>query len=168
MEKYTPRNEQEILSEKLARKVSLLMTKPENTDTKAPLLLLLKGSGLDAKGFRFTLTENMLKELYPNVQHSPELIQATNDHMLGKEVEVFLVTKDIENISEKSVVDQVVELAGEKTRPEDNHKGTLRNQLHGETKKISPHRVRGSHFERLVRTRIAAGLGRPRLGCAHS
>ncbi len=46
--------------------------------------------------------------------------------MLGKEVEVFLVTKDEENTSEKSVLEEVVDLVGKKTKPEDNEEGTLK------------------------------------------
>jgi len=124
----------EMTPDELARRMSFFMTKPENTDTKAPLLLFLKANGLKAKAYRFTLTQEMLNRLYPDIQHSPELVQATNDHMLDKEVEVFLVNKDAENASEKSVLDQVVELVGAKTKPEDNLAGTLRKELHGETR----------------------------------
>jgi len=109
------------------------MTKPENTDTPAPLLLFLKNNDLKAEVFRFTLTEDMLTKLYPDIQHSEDLIKATNDHMLGKEVEVFLVTKDEENTSEKSVLEEVVDLVGKKTKPEDNEEGTLRRHLSGKT-----------------------------------
>jgi len=127
--------EVEISPEALAKRVSLLMTKPENTDTKAPLLLFLKANGLQAKTFHFTLNQKMLRRLYPDIQHSSELVLATNEHMLGKVVEVFLVTKDEGNTLQKSVLDQVVELVGTKTNPEDNKEGTLRKHLHGETKK---------------------------------
>jgi nucleoside diphosphate kinase len=126
--------ETEITTETLAQKVSLLMTKPENTDTEAPLLLFLKNNGLNAKAFRYTLSEEMLKALYPDIQNLPEVWQATKDHMLGKEVEVFLVTKDSENISDKNVVDQLVDLVGKETEPEKNEHGTLRKHLSGETK----------------------------------
>jgi hypothetical protein len=134
MEGSPQRQERQISPEGLSQKVSLFMTKPENTDTKAPLLLFLKANNLKAEVFRFILNQEMLDKLYPDIQSSPELVQATNDHMLGKKVEVFLVTKDADNTSEESVLDQVVELVGKKTRPEDNKDGTLRKHLHGETK----------------------------------
>lgn len=125
--------ERDISPEELSAEVSLLMTKPENTDTKAPLLLFLKSNGLKAEVFRITLNQEMLGKLYPDIQNSPGLIQATNDHMLGREVEVFLVTKDATNDSKDSVLDQVVKLAGARTNPGDNENGTLRKHLSGGT-----------------------------------
>jgi len=129
-----PLKENDFSPEVLAKKVSLLMTKPENTDTKAPLLLFLKNNGLEGKAFRFTLNEEMLKGLYPNILDLPEIWQATKDHMLGKEVEVFLVTKDKDNFSEDGVVDELVELVGDKTIPEENLDGTLRKHMSGVVK----------------------------------
>ena len=129
-----PLKEDDISPETLAQKVSLLMTKPENTDTKAPLLLFLKNNGLEGKAFRFTLTEVMLKGLYPDILDLPEIWQATKEHMMGKEVEVFLVTKDKDNFSEDRVVDELVELVGNKTAPEENPDGTLRKHMGGDIK----------------------------------
>ena len=60
--------ESEITTEQiiaLSRKVTVLMTKPENTGTKAPLLLFLKNKGLNALKYRFTLDEDRLNSLYP-------------------------------------------------------------------------------------------------------
>jgi hypothetical protein len=124
---YSP--EKETSSESLAKRVSLLMTKPENTDTEAPLLLFLKNNNLEAKTFRFTLTEEILLGLYPGIQDNPEMWQMTKDHMLGKEVEVFLVTRDSKNDSDKSVLEQVVNLVGSETNPEENKEGTLRRHM---------------------------------------
>lgn len=126
-------NKQEriISPEELAQGVSVLMTKPENTDTKAPLLLFLKNNDIKAKVFRFTLDEEMLRKLYPGIQQRPELVKATNEHMAGKEVEVFLVSRDEGNTSEKSVLDQVAELVGVKTDPQANEGGTLRKSFPG-------------------------------------
>ncbi len=121
--------ERETSPESLAKRVSVLMTKPENTDTEAPLLLFLKNNGLQAKTFRFTLTEEILLGIYPNIQDSPEIWQATKEHMLGQEVEVFLISKDSDNDSDKSVLEQVVDLVGLETNPEDNKEGTLRRHM---------------------------------------
>lgn len=135
MPEYQPQNhEREISPEELASNVSLFMTKPENTDTRAPLLLFLKANNLNAKPFRVVLSQEILNTIYRGIQNSPELMQATNDHLLGKESEIFLVTRDAGNDSGNSVLDQVVKLVGAKTNPEDNMGGTLRKHFHGETK----------------------------------
>jgi len=128
--------EEEISPEELSQKVSLLMTKPENTDTALPLLLMLKNKGLKAKSFRFILDEKTLNKLYPEMNEKyPEIIrEATIDYMLGKEVEVFLITKDEENDTAGNVLKKLVDLVGEKTIPEDNPHGTLRRHHSGGTK----------------------------------
>ncbi len=75
-ESLSNKKEREISPEELAQKVSMFMTKPENTDTPAPLLLFLKNNDLKAEVFRFTLTEDMLTKLYPDIQHSEDLIES--------------------------------------------------------------------------------------------
>jgi len=123
--------ESEITPEMLAEKVSLFMTKPENTDTKAPLLLFLKNNGLQAEVFRFTLNEDLLRKLYPKMETSyiPWVQEATKEYMLDKEVEVFLVTKDNSNDSNETVIQQLAKLVGEETVPDKNPDGTLRKHL---------------------------------------
>ena len=81
----------------LSKKVTVLMTKPENTDTEAPLLLFLKNKGLNAQTYRFILDENRLNNLYPDMKGWTDTIQiSTKQHLLNTEVEVFLVTADNE------------------------------------------------------------------------
>ena len=121
--------EREITPDELAKRVSFFMTKPENTDTNAPLLLFLKNKGLNAKVFRKVLDEGTISKLYTDINYA----KVTSDHMLGKEVEVFLVTKDDENTSSASVLNEVLELVGNKTKPEENSVGTLRKHFHGKT-----------------------------------
>ena len=119
----------------LSKKVSLLITKPENTDTEVPLLLLLKNRHFNAKTYRKVLDENTLANLYPDMPNWPELVQkATKDHMLDKEVEVFLITYDGENpqIEDFDVLNELIKLRGEKTKADANPSGTLRREFHGE------------------------------------
>lgn len=130
MSESIPSPERQISPEALAEKVSLLMTKPEKTDTPAPLLLLLKNRGLDAKAFRFIIDEERLKGLYPDMSTWKEVIQrATREDMVGKEVEVFLVKKDAENNSEEGVVEQLYKLKGPEFAPANNPEDTLRREL---------------------------------------
>lgn len=131
------RPEREITPDELAAKVSFFMTKPENTDTSVPLLLFLKSNGLQAKVFRVTLDQTLINKMYPGIQHLPEIVEATNNHLLGKESEVFLITKDKENVSNDSVLNQTVELVGSKLKPSDNKEGTLRRNFHGGVKQYA-------------------------------
>lgn len=118
-------------AEALSKKVSILMTKPENTDSEVPFLLLLKNKGFNAKPFKFTLSEDILKALYPDMNNWSKLIQkATEDHLLGKEVEVFLISSD--NDEERNVTEEIVELRGKERKPNDNPNGTLRKEFPGE------------------------------------
>ena len=120
----------------LSRKVTVLMTKPENTDTKAPLLLFLKNKGLNARAYKFILDEERLASLYPDSVSWMEIIQeTTNEHLLGKEVEVFLVTADSEN-TDFNVIDvreEVLKLRGLNRLAYENPKGTLRKEFPGNT-----------------------------------
>lgn len=119
-------------AEALSKKVSLLMTKPENTDSEVPFLLLLKNKGFNAKPFKFTFNEEMLKALYPDMNNWSELVQkATENHLLGKEVEFFLISSD--NGEERNVTEEIVELRGKGLKPNDNPEGTLRKEFPGAT-----------------------------------
>ncbi len=112
----------------LSKKVTVLMTKPENTDTEAPLLLFLKNKGLNAQTYRFILDENRLNNLYPDMKGWTDTIQiATKQHLLNTEVEVFLVTAD--NELESDVREEVLNLRGLKRNAEENISGTLRKDL---------------------------------------
>lgn len=125
-EKFT---EEAISPEELAQKVSMFLTKPENTDTPAPLLLFLKNRGLEAKVFRVKISKEMLSGLYPY----PEYEKVIDDHMLDKEAEVFLVTRDSENDSTDSVLNQLAEIIGRDRVPANNANGTLRKEFPGQT-----------------------------------
>jgi hypothetical protein len=114
----------------LSKKVSFLMTKPENTDTEAPLLLILKNNGFNVKKFKTVIYESTLVGLYPDMKNWNELVQqATKDHMLGQEVEIFLVTSD-EDI-ERNVTEELLKLRGLERESENNPSGTLRKELGG-------------------------------------
>jgi hypothetical protein len=127
--------ESEITTEQiiaLSRKVTVLMTKPENTGTKAPLLLFLKNKGLNALKYRFTLDEDRLNSLYPMMKDWIATVQmATEQHMEDKEVEVFLVTS--EDGECKDVREEVLKLRGLDRVASNNPVGTLRNELPGQT-----------------------------------
>jgi hypothetical protein len=117
----------------LSKKATILMTKPENTDTKAPILLFLKNKGLNAKTYRFTLDEERLASLYPDMKNWTEAIQMmTREHLLDKEVEVFLVTADNEN-QDIDVRNEVLNLRGLDRIADKNPEGTLRKEFPGNT-----------------------------------
>lgn len=116
--------------EALSKKVTILMTKPENTDSEVPFLLLLKNKGFNAKPFRFTFTKEMLSALYPEKGNWSELVQkATDEHLLGREVEVFLISSD--NNDERNVTEEIVKFRGGALKPDDNPRGTLRREFPG-------------------------------------
>lgn len=120
----------------LSKKATVLMTKPESTDTEAPLLLFLKNKGLNAKAYRFTLDEERLRNLYPDSVNWLKIIQeTTDDHLLNEEVEVFLITADNEN-TDFNVIDvreEVLKLRGRERIAYKNLEGTLRKKFHGDT-----------------------------------
>ncbi len=118
--------------EKLAKKVSLLMTKPENTDTEVPILLLLKNKRLNAKSYKFSIGEDELNGIYPDMKTWPEEIQAaTKEHLLGREVEVFLVSSDNVDGADRNILNELVKLRGKEIIPNSNPRGTLRREFYG-------------------------------------
>lgn len=128
--------EKEMTSEQivaLSKKATILMTKPENTDTEAPLLLFLKNRGLNAQTYKFILDEERLQSLYPDMKNWTEAIQImTKEHLLDKEVEVFLVTADSEN-QDIDVRNEVLNLRGLNRIADENPEGTLRKEFPGNT-----------------------------------
>ncbi len=120
----------------LSKKVTILMTKPENQDMEMLILTLLKHKGLKGVCHRFVLDENRLNNLYPDMKNWIEAVQImTKEHLLDKEVEVFLVTADNENtdINVIDVREEVLKLRGLKRLADENPEGTLRREFHGNT-----------------------------------
>lgn len=129
---YSP--ESEISPEKLAENVSLLLIKPENSGKTILFPHILENYGLKTERHTTTLTKERIQKMYPDIDTWAEpLQQATYNHLLDKEVEIFLVTHDTTSpIAKGNLVEQVLQLRGPYTSPAKNPPGTLRGTFYGE------------------------------------
>lgn len=126
----------EISPEKMAARVGLLMIKPENMDKSVLFPAILKNYGFKTKEHRFTLDQNMIEKLYPDIQSWNEVIrQATIEHLLNKEIIVLLVENDSTR-PDSNVTEELLRIRGDKTNPLQCNPASLRFVFGGKEIKL--------------------------------
>jgi hypothetical protein len=129
-------NKEEISPERLASKVGLLMIKPEYMDKSVLFPAILKNYGFKTEVHRFTLDQNMIEKLYPDMQSWREDIkQATIEHLLNKEIIVLLVENDSSK-PDSNVTDKLLKIRGDKTNPLQCNPASLRFVFGGKEIKL--------------------------------
>jgi hypothetical protein len=129
-------NEAEISPERIASKVGLLMIKPENMEKSLLFPAILKNYGFKTEKYCFTLDQNMIDKLYPDMQSWNEKIrQATVEHLLNKEIIVLLVENDGSR-PDANITEELFRIRGDKTNPLQCNPASLRFVFGGKEIKL--------------------------------
>lgn len=135
-EPINPNTEKIPSPEELASKLSLILIKPENNEKTVLFPHILANHGLETEQYKVMITEDVLSGLYKGIESWPAWVQkATRDHLLGKELSVFLVKGNSD--FDGNVLDKVLQLVGTETSITTNDKNSMRAVFYGEKRTYS-------------------------------